>query len=246
MFWFSWFWFSLYSKVPLIYQKRVEYSFESTVSNIELSEFVWPSPSPRVRAQRAPLSSQNLASLVQSSVSSLFQKIALKTAFRPVSRFNEKNRFKVTCQTAKSTQHPHKIDANITSAKLGVVCILPFSEALTIRTPPPPSPKYHLMKKVFCGDGAWFVVPWLGGCFDGPLALLRSSPRGVRETAASWSGHRPRWLAGWIALDLVSDTIDSQEENPPEKINTQNIKFIWTSFSEQFPLGSWLLSQGNR
>ena len=37
----------------------------------------------------------------------------------------------------------------------------------------------------------------------------------------------------------------SKEENPPE--NTPKInKFIWTSVSEQFPLGSWLVSHGRK
>ena len=47
----------------------------------------------------------------------------------------------------------------------------------------------------------------------------------------------------WWSCTLSSRL--SQEENPPEK-STQKTKFIWTSFSEQFPLGSWLVSQGRR
>ena len=65
-----------------------------------------------------------------------------------------------TCQTAKSTHHPHKSTINIASAKLGVVRILPILLRFrvgTIRTPP--LRNYHLMRKVFCGDGAWFAVP---------------------------------------------------------------------------------------
>ena len=38
--------------------------------------------------------------------------------------------------------------------------------------------------------------------------------------------------------------ISSQEENHPQPPKIK--KFIWTSFSEQFPLGSWLVSWGRR
>ena len=43
---------------------------------------------------------------------------------------------------------------------------------------------------------------------------------------------------------LCSSLLHSEEENPPEKNPPKIKKFIWTSFSEQFLLGSWFVSQG--
>ena len=54
---------------------------------------------------------------------------------------------------------PTKSTINIASAKLGVVRILPFSWVPKIRTPLPQ--RYHLMKKVFRGDGACLAVPYV-------------------------------------------------------------------------------------
>ena len=69
---------------------------------------------------------------------------------------------------------------NIASARLGVARILPSSWVLTIRTPPPQ--KFHPMRKVFCGDGAWFAVPYLGPVFlSEQLAKLSVSKKPCTE-----------------------------------------------------------------
>ena len=89
-------------------------------------------------------------------------------------------------------RNPRTTPTKSTSAKLGVVRILPFSLVPTIRTPP--CQKCYLMRKVFCGDGAWLAVSYLLGvraqraretlCGAGPIAnfhriipgLSRDSP----------------------------------------------------------------------
>ena len=53
------------------------------------------------------------------------------------------------------------------------------------------------------------------------------------------------WRAGTTPI-LEKTLRESQEKNPPEKKPPKIKKFIWTSFCEQFPSGSWLASQGRR
>ena len=54
-----------------------------------------------------------------------------------------------------------------------------------------PPQKYHLMRKVICGDGAWFAVPYILHCKIGFELIM--------------SPMRPQWYFR-IVLHLVADT----------------------------------------
>ena len=65
----------------------------------------------------------------------------------------------ISNQTAKSTHHLHKINDQHRGCKTGGGAYFVFflgSNNSHTTTPQ----KYHLMRKVFCGDGAWLAVPY--------------------------------------------------------------------------------------
>ena len=98
-----------------------------------------PPRAPRQRPRRTPLRSESL---------SLYLSFSLGEHPR--------------CQTAKSTHHPHKIDDQHRECETGggaSFAFFPGSDNSHTNPPPPPPKKYHPMRKVFCGDGAWFAVP---------------------------------------------------------------------------------------
>ena len=79
-------------------------------------------------------------------------------------------------QTAKSTHHPHKIVDQDRGCKTGGgACFALFSGSDNSHTNP--HKKSHLMRKVFCGVGAWLAAPHLTQpepCFSKKFLYLMS------------------------------------------------------------------------
>ena len=65
-----------------------------------------------------------------------------------------------TYQTAKSTQHPHKTDDQHRECKTGGGAYFAFFFLRFRQFEHYPQKTYHLMREVFCLDGAWFAVPY--------------------------------------------------------------------------------------
>ena len=108
----------------------------------------------------------------------------------------------------------------------------------------------HCMNPFTCA----LCLPRCSGFVAGPVGSnagvqFRNQEKGVLAKGGFFriqrhaQGHKkyPRILGPAVHLALRAPQPRSEEGNPPKK-STQNTKR--TSFSEQFPLGSWLVSQG--